>query len=266
METKAVGSGEREWRVGEVARLARVTVRTLHHYDEIGLLRPSGRTQSGYRRYSGSDLHRLHQVLLFRELGFTLETIQQLLDDPAWDRRRALESQRELLEERRKRLDTILRAVEGALNELAGGGTMTADEIFAGLGEFQAREYAEEARERWGETDAYKESMRRTRRYTKEDWVRIKAEGSEGLEAMATLMAAGRSAEGPEAMDLAETARQHITRWFYECSPDFHRGLADMYEADARFGACYEKQATGLTKFVAAAIRANADRQNGRMA
>src|SRR5687767_4758516 len=106
------------WRVGEVARLAHITVRTLHHYDEIGLLAPSGRSESGYRRYSEADLQRLHQILLFRELGFPLDAIQQLLDDPAFDRRKALESQREMLVEQRRRTETILRGVDRALADL----------------------------------------------------------------------------------------------------------------------------------------------------
>src|SRR6185436_18523196 len=122
----------REWRVGEVARLAHVTVRTLHHYDEIGLLVPSGRSESGYRRYSEDDLRRLQQILLFRQLGFTLEAIQQMVDDPVFDRQKALEAQRALLIEQKARTDAILRGVDRALAEMKGEGTMSADEMFDG--------------------------------------------------------------------------------------------------------------------------------------
>lgn len=121
--------------------------------------------------------------------------------------------------------------------------------------------YEKEARERWGETDAYKESARRTKAYKAADWARIKAE-SEAIEAgMADLMKAGEAADGPAAMDQAEQARLHIHRWFYPCSHRMHAGLADMYMADARFAAHYEDRAEGLAAFVATAIKANAARQ-----
>lgn len=120
--------------------------------------------------------------------------------------------------------------------------------------------YGKEAQERWGQTDAYKESARRTKSYKAEDWTRIKAE-SEGIEAgMADLMKAGEAADGSAAMDQAEKARLHIDRWFYPCGPKMHAGLADMYTADTRFAAHYEDRAEGLAAFMAAAIKANAAR------
>lgn len=250
------------YHVGEVARLARITVRTLHHYDAVGLLVPSGRSGGGYRRYSGADLERLHQILLFRELGFALEAIRRLLEDPAYDRRRALEAQRALLIERRRRTDAILRAVEGALRHLNGEGAMSTEEMFEGFDDFN-RQHEAEVEERWGDSDAYEESMRRAKGYTKEDWKRFRAESEEGMQRFVALLEAGASATSVEAMDTAETARQAITRWFYDCSPSMHRSLADMYEADPRFTATYEERAEGLAAFVAAAIRANADRQEG---
>src|SRR5688572_18251324 len=126
---------ESGWTVGQLAELARVTVRTLHHYDEIGLLVPSGRSRAGYRLYAEADLRRLHQILLFRELGFTLEAIQQLLDDPDFDRRQALEKQRELLAERLGQTEAILRGIDRALAELNGEGAMKSEELFEGFEE-----------------------------------------------------------------------------------------------------------------------------------
>lgn len=120
--------------------------------------------------------------------------------------------------------------------------------------------WAEEARERWGDTDAYKESARRTKRYTAEDWKRIKAEGEAVEAAMAALSTAGAPADGEEAMDLAERARLHIDRWFYPCSHGMHTALAALYTADERFAAHYDQRAPGLAAFVAEAIRANARR------
>ena len=120
--------------------------------------------------------------------------------------------------------------------------------------------HADEARERWGHTDAYKESARRTKQYRPEDWAKIKAEGEAVEAGMATLLRAGEPADGARAMDLAEEARMHIDRWFYPCSHKMHVGLADMYVADARFTAHYEERASGLAAYVATAIRANARR------
>jgi MerR family transcriptional regulator, thiopeptide resistance regulator len=248
------------WRVGEVARLAHVTVRTLHHYDEIGLLVPSGRSDAGYRRYSEDDLRRLQQILLFRELGFTLEAIQQMMDDPAFDRRKALEEQRAMLIEQQARTEAILRGVDRALAEIKGGQTMSADEMFEGFEEAN-QEYAAEAEQRWGKTDAYKESMRRTKGYTKEDWKRFKVENEAAAKRWIELKASGKAPTSPEAMDHAEGARLQIDKWFYPCPPEMHRRLADMYEADPRFTATYEKMAPGMCAYVAAAIRANSDRR-----
>lgn len=117
-----------------------------------------------------------------------------------------------------------------------------------------------EAKERWGETDAYRESMRRAKGYGRGDWERMKAEG-EALEAeMASLLAAGESPAGESAMAVAERMRTYIGSWFYECSHRMHAGLADMYEADPRFRAHYDDRAEGLASFVAESIRANAMR------
>lgn len=117
-----------------------------------------------------------------------------------------------------------------------------------------------EVRERWGDTDAYKESARRTRDYTDEDWAAIKAE-AEGIEAgLAAALADGEAPDSTRAMDLAESARRHIDRWFYPCSHAMHAGLAEMYVSDPRFRAHYEERAEGLAEFVSQAIKANAAR------
>jgi MerR family transcriptional regulator, thiopeptide resistance regulator len=124
----------------------------------------------------------------------------------------------------------------------------------------EAAPYEEEVIRRWGNTDAYKESARRAKGYSKADWARLKAE-QERIEArMAELMKAGTAADGEDAMATAEDARLLIDRWFYPCSHRMHVGLADMYTADARFRAHYDERADGLADYVAAAIRANAAR------
>ncbi len=254
-----------QWTVGEVAELAHVTVRTLHHYDEIGLLSPSDRTEAGYRLYERAELERLHQILLYRELGFGLDAIGEMLDQPALDRRAMLRAQRDLLAEKVRNTEAVMRALDRTLETLDGGGAeMSADEMFEGFEDFDHAQYAEETKERWGETDAYRESMRRAKSYGKADWARMKRE-QDAIEAdMAAVMAGGASPTSPEAMDVAERARQLIDRWFYPCSPRMHVGLADMYVADPRFTKHYEDRARGLAEYHAAAIRANAERQKGR--
>jgi hypothetical protein len=137
--------------------------------------------------------------------------------------------------------------------------------MFEGFEDFN-RQYEDEVEERWGKTDAYKESMRRTKGYTKDDWKRFKAENEAAGKRWIELKASGAKPTSREAMDLAEGARLQIDEWFYPCSHEMHRRLADMYEADPRFTATYEKMAEGMCAFVATAIRANADRaaQPGR--
>lgn len=146
---------------------------------------------------------------------------------------------------------------------------MSVDEIMDGFNAFanapeevrsHQAEHGTEVKERWGETDAYRESMRRARGHTKADWKIIKEEIDAAESHMAELLAAGADPEGEEAMAGAEELRAHISRWFYPCSHRMHAGLADMYEADPRFTAHYEERAEGLAGFVAAAIRANAIR------
>ncbi len=250
--------------VGEVATLASVTVRTLHHYDRIGLLVPSRRSEHGYRLYDYGDLERLRQIRLLRELRFGLDAIGQMLDAPAYDRRSALAAQRELLRERQERTDRIIRGVDRALTALEEEKQMETTEMFEGLEEFDPSQYEEEAKQRWGDTDAYKESMRRTRRYGKDDWARIRDEGDTVMGRLAELLAGGAHAAGRAAMDLAEEHRCHIDRWFYPCSHGMHRGLAEMYTADARFMEYFEKRAEGLAAFVQDAIRANEARWRNR--
>ena len=250
--------------VGQVAALARVTVRTLHHYDRIGLLVPSGRSEQGYRLYDYGDLERLRQIRLLRDLRFSLDAISQMLDAPAFDRRSALVAQRELLRERQERTDKIIRGVDGALAAMEEETEMDRTQMFEGLEEFDHEQYQDEAEQRWGDTDAYKESMRRTRRYGKGDWARIREEGEGVVARLAELMADGAQAAGRAAMDLAEEHRCHIDRWFYPCNHHMHRCLADMYTEDSRFEEYFEKRARGLAAFVQDAIRANEARWRSR--
>jgi DNA-binding transcriptional MerR regulator len=253
----------RTYQVSEVARMTGVSVRALHHYDEIGLLVPSGRTEAGYRLYTGEDLLRLQQILIGRELGLALEEIKRSLDDPRFDRRAALVRQRAALAQRAERTTAMIGAIDAALAAQDQERTMkdmSKDEIVKLFDGFDPAQYEDEVKARWGDTDAYKESARRTQRYTKADWERYKAESHTLMSDAARLFTSGARADSVEAMDVAERHRLSIDRWFYPCEKRMHAGLADMYEADARFAASIDKYGAGLTPWWSAAIRANAAR------
>jgi MerR family transcriptional regulator, thiopeptide resistance regulator len=247
--------------VGEVARLAGVTVRTLHHYDRIGLLTPSERTTAGYRRYTPSDLDRLHRILVYRELGFPLEEVATLLDAPDADPAAHLRRQHRLLRNRLERTQAMVAAVEKEMEAQQMGISLTPEERFEIFGDGFSEEYQAEAEERWGDTEAWAQSQRRTAAYSKEDWLAIKAEQDDVERRFASALAAGVPADSEQAMDVAEEHRQHISRWFYDCPPEMHAGLGRMYIEDERFTAHYEQTAPGLAQYVSTAVQANAARQ-----
>ena len=249
--------------VGQVAELAGVTVRTLHHYDEIGLLSPRGRRRSGYRVYSGADLDRLQQVLFYRELGFGLKQITAIVSAPDADAAAHLRRQHHLLTEKVGRLRAMLAAIEKEMEAQQMGISLTPEERFEVFGDFVPEDHEDEARERWGGTEAYEQSQRRVAGYSKDDWLRIKAEAEDITSRLAAAQATGEPAAGDVAMDLMEEYRQHISRWYYDCGYDIHRGLGDMYVADPRFTATYEAVAPGLAAYVRDASHANADRGEG---
>ena len=248
------------WAIGEVARAAKVTVRTLHHYDELGLLSPGGRTPSGHRRYFDSDLDRLQQVLFYRELGFPLDQIGRLLDRTDTDPLDHLTRQHALLEGRAARTRAMADAVARTIQARRAGITLTPEEMFAVFEDFDPAQYAEEAEERWGGTEAFQQSRARTAQYSKQDWVGIQSESAQIEARLAAAMAAGLPAGSLEAMDAAEAHRQQISRSYYDCGYDMHRGLAQMYIADERFAKHYEDVAAGLAQYVHDAVMANAKR------
>ncbi|MEU6916090.1 MerR family transcriptional regulator [Streptomyces olindensis] len=246
--------------VGQVAGFAGVTVRTLHHYDAIGLLVPSERSHAGHRRYGDADLDRLQQILFYRELGFPLDEVAVLLDDPEADPRAHLRRQHDLLTARIERLTKMAAAVEHAMEARTMGINLTPEEKFEVFGDKDPERYADEAEARWGGTDQYAESQRRVARYTKEDWQRIQDQSADWGERYGALMAASEPPAGEAAMALAEEHRQHICTWYYECSYDIHRGLGEMYVSDERFKAFYESMRPGLAEHLRDAIAANAAR------
>ncbi|MEW9550624.1 MerR family transcriptional regulator [Nonomuraea sp. NPDC050783] len=247
--------------VGQVARLAGVTVRTLHHYDEIGLLVPTERTRAGYRRYTDADLVRLQQILLYRELDFPLEEIAVILDEPSVDELTHLRRQHELLTTRARHLGQVIAAVERAIHARSSGITLTPEERFEVFGDFRPEEHEPEVERRWGSSPRYAESRRRVAAYTKADWLQLKAEAAAIVAGLADACKAGLPPGGEQAMDLAERHRGHISRWFYDCDHAMHRCLGELYVTDARFTAFYDAELPGLAAYLREAIEANARRR-----
>ncbi len=247
--------------IGKVARLARVTVRTLRHYDEMGLLHPSGRLDSGYRSYSAEDLERLQRILCYRQLGFPLDTVKALLDDPNTDPLEHLRRQRALLNERIDALRQMVATVEKIMEARTMGINLEPDELLEVFGDTDPTEHSEEAEQNWGDTDAWAESQRRVSTYTKEDWLRMRAENAALMADIAAARAEGAPSDSQRAMDLAEAHRAHLERWFYDCGYPMHRGLGDLYVNDPRFAANLAKFAPDLAVYLRDAIHANAARR-----
>jgi len=247
------------WTVGQVAELFGVTVRTLHHYDEIGLLVPSERSRAGYRLYTDGDLTRLQQVVVYRRLELPLDQIAALLDGGE-DAAGHLRRQRATVMTRLDELHDLVSAIDRALEREMNDQPATTEDLKELFGDGFSDEYEQEAEQRWGESDAWKQSRSRTSRYTKADWEQVKAEMETVHAAFVAALRSGEPATGEAAMDAAEQHRRHIHDRFYDLTHDFHRGLADMYVADPRFTKTYEDIAPGLAAYVRDAIHANADR------
>jgi DNA-binding transcriptional MerR regulator len=242
--------------VGELARLTGVTVRALHHYDELGLLRPSQRSDAGYRLYDDHDVLRLQQILLFRELGLPLDEIATAITQAA-SQRDLLRRHRDALVDKRARLDAMLAAVDATLDRLEKGTTMSEEDVQKSFGGFDPAQYEDEARARWGDSAASKESARRTKRYGAAEWQAIRDEAAAIYARIVALLRAG-AAPGDAAVQAAVADhRAHITRWFYACTPAIHHGLGEMYVADPRFAANLDAHGAGLAQFLCDAIAAS---------
>ncbi len=248
---------QRLYQIGQLARLARISVRTLHYYDELGLVVPSGRSDGGYRLYTDADLARLQQVLLYRAVGLPLVEIGAILRDPAFDRRAALVEQRAKLVADAAHTRALIELVDRTLLSLDQGENMKPEDQFDG---FDSHRYDDEVAQRWGQTAAFAESQRRTKKYDDTQWTVIRAEEAQIVRALGELLRAGVAATDERALDAAERHRLHIDRWFYPCGYAMHVGLGQMYLADERFAQRYEQEAPGLTEFVVDAITANAER------
>lgn len=236
--------------VGAVAALTGVSVRTLHHYDHIGLVVPSMRTAAGYRGYTDADIERLHVVLVYRSAGLPLDEIARLLDDPTVDTLAHLRRQHALLLAQDERLHDTITALEKLMDAHRSGIQLTAEEQVEIFGTTRfSEEYAVEAQERWGNTEEWKQSQQRAAALTKQDWQRVKNEGDALLADLAAAKRDGVEPGSDRANTLARRHRDSIEQ-FYDCSEHMHRCLAQMYLDDERFTRYYDDVEPGLARFV----------------
>ncbi|MCK2238909.1 MULTISPECIES: MerR family transcriptional regulator [unclassified Crossiella] len=247
--------------VGQVSRFAGVTVRTLHHYDEIGLLSPSGRTLAGYRRYEQDDLDRLQQILFYRELGFPLDEISTLLDDPTVDAREHLRRQHALLSDRIERLQQMVKAVEHTMEARAMGTNLTPEEQFEVFGAWRPGPgYAERAETRWGHTQEWREGMPKAAAMTKEEWVADQQRVADWLTDLEALLDSGAAPDSGAALALAERHRDMLKK-FFDCSYPVQVSIAESYVTDPEqfaFLVRPERQRPGMAEFIRDAVKANA--------
>ena len=229
--------------IKEFAEQIGVSVRTLHYYDEIGLLKPSEvDAQNGYRFYDEKSLERMQEILFYRELDFSLKTIAQILSSPDYDKQQALTRQRKLLLAKKERLEQLINALDGLEK---GEGFMKNNEY-----EKLKNEYAEEVRQRWGSTDAYKESQQRNTDFNKAAVLL-----DEVFEEFAELNRSGISPDNEAAKIQVEKLQRCITENFYTCTNEILAGLGQMYVADERFKNNIDKHGEGMAEFVSQCIK-----------
>ncbi|SEJ30290.1 DNA-binding transcriptional regulator, MerR family [Bhargavaea ginsengi] len=243
-------------KVKEVAELTGVSIRTLHHYDRIGLLSPEHVTEAGYRQYSERDLETLQQILFFRELGFQLKQIGQILQNPDFDRIEALALQREALLEKRSRLDRMIQTLENTIQDAKGEIEMTDKEKFQGF-DFTNNPYEEEARQRWGN-----EAVDRSNKALADMGAQGQKQISEQMEALFRKLAAMRHQDAG-----SDEVQQSIGEWHaflnsmgHSYSPEAFRGLGQLYIQDERFTRNMDKFGDGFARFMAEAMGIRADR------
>jgi DNA-binding transcriptional MerR regulator len=248
-------------KIGEVADLAKVSIRLLRHYDEIGLLVPSGRSEAGYRLYAHTDLQRLQQILFYRTLEFPLEEIQKLMTAPGFDRHAALLQQRELIGHRAQQLGAVLDLIDKTIAEIdpkrgQEKSTMNTKEMFEVFPDMK-QEYQGEAQERWGDTEAWKQSVARWNKYTKADMERMKQEMAQVYGRLEKVFTAGTRPDAPEALAAIEAARLLSDKWFYDCPKDLHVKGTEWTSSDERFVRNIDKNCPGLAAWMHQAAKAN---------
>lgn len=255
MQSDAAGH---QWSVGEVARLAGITVRTLHHWDSIGLVSPQSRSAAGYRLYDADDIALIHRVVVFRELGMSLEDITSAVINEG-SVQVQLRKQADLLAAEIRRLEHRKKSVERMIAMDRQGISLTPAEAQEIFGDGYKPEYQEEAYERWGDTAQWEQSASRASAMSKEEWKKVKADMDALNARLGEAKRRGVDPDSDEAAELAEAHRASIGT-FYDCSHSMQVLLACMYTTDERFTATYDAVAPGLAQWLREAIESNARR------
>ncbi|CAN5161278.1 MerR family transcriptional regulator [soil metagenome] len=247
-----------EYTVNELAMAAGISVRTLHYYDEIGLLKPSFVRENGYRVYAQKELLLLQQILFFRELEFPLDEITKIVNEPGFDSLQALTDQKKMLELKKERVEALLKTIEKTIMNVKGGETMSVTDMYGNFTKKQMEEYQKEAKERWGHTDAWKQSQERTKNWTKEDYTRIQEAGIVWTKKLAQMREQGLT---PDSDEIQAMIAEHYNglRTFYEPNYEMYKGLGQMYDDDPRFTMYYDKHGDGLAEFMRDAMIIFAD-------
>ena len=232
--------------IKEFADFTGVSVRTLHYYDEIGLLMPAFVDKTtGYRFYDKNSLLRMQEILFYRELDFPLKSIGEILSSPNYDKSKALKEQKQLLILKKERLERLISAIDSAAK---GENVMTAFDNSA------LETYKAEAREKWGSTDAYKEHAEKTKNYSGQKWNDLAAGMDDIIAEFALCMKNGEAPNSAEARALAKKLQGHITANYYNCTTPILAGLGQMYVADDRFRQNIDRHGDGTAAFISEAI------------
>lgn len=241
--------------ISEMAKMSGVSVRTLHYYDEIGLLKPSEViSETGYRYYDEDSLVKLQQILFYRELDFSLKEIMKMMQASDYNREEAFIRQRELLKLKRKRLDKLIGLLDA---NLEGENMMSFEEFDTTEIEEAKEKYAKEVKDKWGTTDAYAQSQKKTAGYGKDDWKKVTEQMDELLKKFAQHL--GESPQCEEVQLLVGQWQQHITDAYYDCTKEVLAGLGQMYVADERFMKNMDKFGAGTAKLMSDAIAVYCD-------
>ena len=240
------------YKVKEIADMAGVSVRTLHHYDKIGLLKPNEVNESGYRFYTLESLEKLQQILFFKELDFNLHEIKEMIEKSDFDRKEALKDQKKLLEKKLERLKKIINTVDNTIKYIEVEIKMNEKEMFKGFNEEEIESFKEEVKNKYGSTEAYKESVKKTSKYSKKDWEEINADMNSIFSDIADNMDLG--VESKEVQELIEKWRNHINKYHYNCTKEILGSLGQMYVYDERFKNNIDRIKEGLAEFLSKAI------------
>ena len=233
--------------IKEFALLTGVSVRTLHYYDEIGLLSPACVDEhTGYRYYDENSLLRMQEILFYRELDFSLKSIGEILSSPDYDTSKALKEQKKLLILKKERLERLISAVDDA---------MKGENVMNAFDNSEFENYKQEAKEKWGQTDAYKEHAEKTKGYSKDKWNHLVEEMNAVFAEFAACRKNGEGADSAESQSLVKKLQNHITENYYHCTNEILAGLGQMYVLDERFKNNIDKHGDGNAEFVREAIK-----------